>query len=73
MLLFDPKAVEADSQGAPTMNSTDTTTANLVTDPICGMEIDPATAAGSSVYQGTTIYFCSTSCKSEFDTGHGNP
>jgi len=53
------------------MNSTETTTGNLVTDPVCGMQIDPADAAASSVYEGTTIYFCASSCKSEFDSGHG--
>ena len=40
----------------------------LVTDPVCGMRIDPATAAGKSVYQGETIYFCSAGCKKKFDT-----
>lgn len=49
------------------MNSTDTTTTNLVTDPVCGMQIDPADAAGSSEYKGTTIYFCASACKTEFD------
>ncbi|MFA6954254.1 MAG: YHS domain-containing protein [Thermoanaerobaculia bacterium] len=54
------------------MNSTNTTPHNLVTDPVCGMLIDPATAAGSSHHDGTTYYFCAISCKSEFDTGHGS-
>jgi Cu+-exporting ATPase len=36
-------------------------------DPVCGMEVDPATAAGSSEYQGTTYYFCSTGCKRQFE------
>lgn len=27
-------------------------------DPVCGMEVDPARAAGSSVYKGQTYYFC---------------
>jgi Cu+-exporting ATPase len=36
-------------------------------DPVCGMEIDPATAAGASEYQGTTYYFCSVGCKRQFD------
>ena len=39
----------------------------LVTDPVCGMTIDPATAAGSSEYDGKTIYFCSRGCKTKFD------
>ena len=41
--------------------------AEHVTDPVCGMQVDPATAAGSSEYQGTTYYFCSTGCKRQFD------
>jgi len=40
---------------------------NTVTDPVCGMKIDPATAAGSSEYRGETIYFCSVPCKTKFD------
>jgi YHS domain-containing protein len=26
-------------------------------DPVCGMQVEPATAADSSEYQGTTYYF----------------
>ena len=33
-------------------------------DVVCGMQIDPAKAAGTSEYQGKTYYFCSKSCKS---------
>ena len=36
-------------------------------DPVCGMEVETATAAGSSEYQGVTYYFCSTGCKRQFD------
>ena len=36
-------------------------------DPVCGMEVDPAAAAGSSEYQGTSYSFCSTGCKRQFD------
>lgn len=39
----------------------------MVKDPICGMVIDPKTAAGNSDYQGKTYYFCSQGCKNEFD------
>ena len=38
-----------------------------IQDPVCGMEIDPAKAAGKSVYSGKTYYFCSKSCKEKFD------
>ena len=41
--------------------------AELVKDLVCGMEIDPETAAGKSDYQGTTYYFCATGCKTDFD------
>ncbi len=37
-----------------------------VVDPVCGMTIDPADAAGSSEYRGETYYFCNTSCLQRF-------
>ena len=36
-------------------------------DVVCGMQIDPAKAAGKSEYQGKTYYFCSKPCKTKFD------
>ena len=39
----------------------------MVKDPVCGMEIDPTEAAGTSEYQGQTYYFCSLDCKTQFD------
>lgn len=36
-------------------------------DPVCGMDVDPKTAAGKSEYQGKTYYFCSPGCKHSFD------
>jgi YHS domain-containing protein len=36
-------------------------------DPVCGMEVDPKTAAGKSEYQGKSYYFCSPGCKRDFD------
>jgi P-type Cu+ transporter len=35
-------------------------------DPVCGMEVDPDSAAGSFGYQGTTYYFCSVGCLEDF-------
>jgi Cu+-exporting ATPase len=49
------------------MNHTMTATGSTVTDPVCGMNIDPARAAGSSEYGGTTYYFCNPHCKAKFD------
>src|SRR5687768_4752557 len=37
-------------------------------DPVCGMTVDPAHAAGSSEYHGTTYYFCNPHCKKKFDS-----
>jgi P-type Cu+ transporter len=37
-----------------------------VTDPVCGMQIDPATAAASKEYEGKSYYFCSESCHQRF-------
>ncbi len=42
-----------------------------VRDPVCGMEIDAASAAGRSEFAGTTYYFCSASCKQKFDGDPG--
>jgi Cu+-exporting ATPase len=38
----------------------------MATDPICGMTVDPNTAAGSYDYNGETYYFCSPHCVSKF-------
>lgn len=39
----------------------------METDPVCGMQVDPKTAAGQSEYDGKTYYFCSDHCKKQFD------
>ncbi|WP_416210087.1 YHS domain-containing protein [Anaerolinea sp.] len=39
----------------------------MAKDPVCGMDVDPKTAAGKSDYQGMTYYFCSSGCKKAFD------
>jgi len=38
-------------------------------DPVCGMEVDPATAAGYSEYEDKVYYFCSNDCKRKFESG----
>jgi Cu+-exporting ATPase len=35
-------------------------------DPVCGMRVNPATAAGHYDYRGTTYYFCARSCLERF-------
>ena len=38
----------------------------MAIDPICGMTVDPTTAAGQYEYQGVTYYFCAASCLETF-------
>jgi P-type Cu+ transporter len=35
-------------------------------DPVCGMTVDPARAAGEYDWQGTTYYFCNPGCLAKF-------
>ena len=39
----------------------------MAKDPVCGMDIDPKTAAGKSEYKGQTYYFCSDECRKKFE------
>ncbi|MBS0364652.1 MAG: heavy metal translocating P-type ATPase [Proteobacteria bacterium] len=39
----------------------------LTRDPVCGMTVDPGSAAHRSEYRGRPYYFCSPACKSKFD------
>ena len=36
-------------------------------DPVCGMTVDPKSAAASSQFRGQTFYFCSAHCRQKFD------
>jgi Cu+-exporting ATPase len=38
----------------------------LARDPVCGMDVDPATAAASIEHDGRTIYFCCKRCLERF-------
>lgn len=37
-----------------------------VTDPVCGMTIDDASAAATVEHEGTTYYFCAPGCAAAF-------
>ena len=59
----------------PMFGKKKSTTAKVV-DPVCGMSIDPSTAAATREHEGTTFYFCSPGCAQTFDSdphryGHG--
>ena len=52
----------------------------MALDPVCGMTVDPAKAAGSLDYKGTTYYFCGKGCLAKFSadpekylSGHREP
>src|SRR5262245_41025125 len=38
----------------------------MAVDPVCGMTVDPARAAGRVEHEGTTYYFCSKGCAAKF-------
>jgi Cu+-exporting ATPase len=59
MFRKDPERYLAKQASAPA-------TAARAIDPVCGMAVDPASAAGSHVHDGKTYYFCSAHCLSSF-------
>ncbi|HEX4123248.1 MAG TPA: heavy metal translocating P-type ATPase [Tepidisphaeraceae bacterium] len=38
-----------------------------VTDPVCGMQVDPSAAPATSEFQGQPYFFCCPNCKKKFD------
>ena len=39
----------------------------VVKDPVCGMEVETANAAGHTEHAGQTYHFCGSACKEKFD------
>ena len=39
---------------------------HMVTDPVCGMQVDPASSKHRIDHVGTTYYFCSAGCRTKF-------
>jgi Cu+-exporting ATPase len=48
------------------MMKTSTKQEMLVIDPVCGMSVEPESAAGSYEHEGKTYYFCSRGCLEKF-------
>ena len=44
-----------------------TETKGSAVDVVCGMQVDPATAADASEYLGKRYFFCGAGCKRSFD------
>ena len=40
---------------------------NMVKDPVCGMDVDPDSAAYRSEHDGHEYYFCSEHCRAKFE------
>jgi Cu+-exporting ATPase len=49
-----------------------TNTGRRSIDPVCGMEVDQAKAAGLVPHEGTNYYFCSQSCVDKFQKNPGS-
>lgn len=39
-------------------------------DPVCGMMVDTERAPAKGTYGGTTVYFCSESCRKTYERTH---
>ncbi len=39
----------------------------MAKDPVCGMQVNEASAPAKIDYGGKTYYFCSSACKAAFD------
>jgi YHS domain-containing protein len=39
----------------------------MAKDPVCNMTVDEQKAAATSIYKGSTYYFCAKICKEKFD------
>src|SRR5947209_4191868 len=58
--LADPDKFLSKVSAAPAASSP------RVTDPVCGMKVDPATARHKTEHAGKTVYFCSARCQEKF-------
>jgi Cu+-exporting ATPase len=65
--LLVQEGVATDSMSVPGAVATGDVTIEKHVDPICGMTVDPANAAGSHQHRGETYYFCSKGCETKFE------
>jgi len=64
--LVEPSAVPAGTPRVEVSQGSKEQAMVTVKDPVCGMDVDPKTAAGSATYQGKIYYFCSVHCRDAF-------
>ncbi|NNE97608.1 MAG: YHS domain-containing protein, partial [Pyrinomonadaceae bacterium] len=58
---------ESDPSGHHDQSKSDSVTETTHKDPVCGMVVDPGSAAANRDIDGTTYYFCSDACIQKFD------
>ena len=61
-----PPAVPRSMSTAPAPQAALAKAAAQAIDPVCGMSVDPATAAGTHTHEGKAYWFCSTHCLAKF-------
>lgn len=61
-----PVQLAGKAQSLPMMTPASAAPEATHVDPVCGMQVNPSTAAGSHEHGGTTYYFCSTHCLHKF-------
>ncbi|MBP3985355.1 heavy metal translocating P-type ATPase [Pseudoxanthomonas helianthi] len=54
------------AHGCCSAKKADAANANLVTDPVCGMQVDPATTPHHADHEGSEYHFCSARCREKF-------
>ncbi len=65
----DPgRYLKNDDKRAPCCGSASEKEENAVTDPVCGMTVNPHTAKYRADYEGRPYYFCRAGCKVKFQT-----
>ncbi|MEO6802869.1 MAG: YHS domain-containing protein, partial [Granulicella sp.] len=55
----------------PVAKASPAAVAKPIIDPVCGMQVDPVTAAGMVEYGGVRYFFCSKGCVSKFQADPG--
>ena len=65
-MMTPPVQLSAKSKSLPVIIPKQPLAAETHTDPVCGMQVDPATAAGSDEYKGKIYYFCNPRCLEKF-------
>jgi Cu+-exporting ATPase len=68
----DPRAHGAPREKALIADDTRQNTGATVIDPVCGMKVQPDTAAHRASHRGEEFFFCSAGCKAKFEAHPGD-